>query len=87
MCAGAAALGWALHRFGGGAERVVAAALVAYAAGGWDAARRPPLTDVALETADVVLMGDDLKALEHAHRLSLRTLRIVRQNLGSSPPR
>jgi Cd2+/Zn2+-exporting ATPase len=38
-------------------------------------------TDVALETADVVLMGEDLSALEHARDLSLRTLQVVRQNL------
>jgi len=38
-------------------------------------------TDVALETADVVVMGDDLKSLARAVRLSRRTRRIVRQNL------
>ena len=38
-------------------------------------------TDVALETADVVLMGDDLTGLTHARSLSLRTRRVVRQNL------
>ena len=38
-------------------------------------------TDVALETADVVLMGEDLTALEHARSLSVRTLKVVRQNL------
>jgi Cd2+/Zn2+-exporting ATPase len=38
-------------------------------------------TDVALETADVVLMGEDLTALEHARELSLRTRGVVRQNL------
>ena len=38
-------------------------------------------TDVALETADVVLMGDDLTGLIHARSLSLRTRRVVRQNL------
>lgn len=41
-------------------------------------------TDVALETADVVVMGDDLGALAHAVRLSRRTRRIVRQNLAFS---
>jgi Cd2+/Zn2+-exporting ATPase len=38
-------------------------------------------TDVALETADVVIMGEDLTALEHARALSLRTRTVVRQNL------
>jgi len=38
-------------------------------------------TDVALETADVVVMGDDLRALGHAVELSRRTRRVVRQNL------
>ncbi len=39
-------------------------------------------TDVALETADVVIMGEDLSSLAHAVRLSRRTRRIVRQNLA-----
>ncbi|MCH1570308.1 MAG: cadmium-translocating P-type ATPase [Longimicrobiales bacterium] len=38
-------------------------------------------TDVALETADVVVMGEDLSNVGHAVRLSRRTRRIVRQNL------
>ena len=38
-------------------------------------------TDVALETADVVMMGEDLGSLARAVRLSRRTRRIVRQNL------
>ncbi len=38
-------------------------------------------SDVALETADVVILGDDLGALGHAVELSHRTRRIVRQNL------
>lgn len=38
-------------------------------------------SDVALETADVVIMGEDLSALTHAVALSHRTRRIVRQNL------
>ena len=38
-------------------------------------------TDVALETADVVLMGDDLGNLARAVHLSRRTRRIVLQNL------
>jgi Cd2+/Zn2+-exporting ATPase len=41
-------------------------------------------TDVALETADVVVMGEDLGALARAVRLSRRTRRIVRQNLAFS---
>ncbi|HIF20689.1 MAG TPA: heavy metal translocating P-type ATPase [Gemmatimonadetes bacterium] len=38
-------------------------------------------TDVALETADVVVMGGDLDRIGHAVQLSHRTRRIVRQNL------
>jgi len=38
-------------------------------------------TDVALETADVVVMGDDLGGIPYAHHLSLRARRIVLQNL------
>jgi Cd2+/Zn2+-exporting ATPase len=38
-------------------------------------------TDVALETADVVVMGDDLGGLPYARSLSLRARRIVLQNL------
>ena len=38
-------------------------------------------TDVALETADIVVMGEDLSNLAHAVRLSRRTRKIVRQNL------
>ena len=38
-------------------------------------------TDVALETADVVVMGEDLASLARAVRLSHRTRRVVRQNL------
>ena len=38
-------------------------------------------SDVALETADVVIMGEDLGILAHAVDLSHRTRRIVRQNL------
>jgi Cd2+/Zn2+-exporting ATPase len=38
-------------------------------------------TDVALETADIVIMGEDLGTLTHALDLSRRTRRIVRQNL------
>jgi Cd2+/Zn2+-exporting ATPase len=39
-------------------------------------------TDAAMETADVVLMGDDLGALAYAVRLGRRTQRIVWQNIA-----
>jgi Cd2+/Zn2+-exporting ATPase len=38
-------------------------------------------TDVALETADVVVMGDDLAGIPYARSLSVRARRIVVQNL------
>ncbi len=38
-------------------------------------------TDVALETADIALMGDDLSRLAFAIRLSQRTRGIIRQNI------
>ena len=41
-------------------------------------------TDVALETADVALMGDDLGKLVYALRLAQRNERVVRQNLALS---
>jgi Cd2+/Zn2+-exporting ATPase len=41
-------------------------------------------TDVALETADVVLMADDLSKLPYAIALSRRTRRTIRQNLTFS---
>ncbi len=41
-------------------------------------------TDVALETADIALMGDDLGKLVYAIELSRRTMRIVRQNVAFS---
>jgi Zn2+/Cd2+-exporting ATPase len=41
-------------------------------------------TDVALETADVVLMADDLSKLPYAIDLSRRTRRTIRQNLAFS---
>jgi Cd2+/Zn2+-exporting ATPase len=41
-------------------------------------------TDVALETADVVLMADDLERLAYALTLAQRTQRVVRQNLALS---
>jgi Cd2+/Zn2+-exporting ATPase len=39
-------------------------------------------TDVALESADVLLMSDDLGRLPQALRLARRARRIVRQNLA-----
>jgi len=41
-------------------------------------------TDVALETADVALMADDLDKLVYALRLARRTQSVVHQNLGLS---
>lgn len=41
-------------------------------------------TDVALETADVVLMADDLEKLVYALRLARRNQSVVRQNLALS---
>jgi Cd2+/Zn2+-exporting ATPase len=38
-------------------------------------------TDVALETADLALMGDDLEKLAYALRLARRSQSVVRQNL------
>ncbi len=38
-------------------------------------------TDVAMETADIVLMKDELSSITHAFRLSKRMNRIVRQNI------
>lgn len=38
-------------------------------------------TDIALETADMVLVGDDLARLPYAVALSRQTLRVIRQNL------
>jgi Cu2+-exporting ATPase len=39
-------------------------------------------TDIARETADVVLMDDDLRGLPEAVALARGTMRIVRQNIG-----
>jgi Cd2+/Zn2+-exporting ATPase len=39
-------------------------------------------SDVALETADIVLMADDLGKLPYVIELSRKTRRIIRQNLG-----
>lgn len=41
-------------------------------------------TDVALETADVALMADDLEKLVYALQLVNRNQRVVRQNLALS---
>nr|WP_233341638.1 heavy metal translocating P-type ATPase [Robiginitomaculum antarcticum] len=41
-------------------------------------------SDVALETADIALMGDDLETLPFAVGLSRATRRIIRQNLWAS---
>jgi len=41
-------------------------------------------TDTALETADVVLMGDDLLKLPFAIRLGQRAVRVIRQNIAFS---
>lgn len=41
-------------------------------------------SDVALETADVALMADDLKALPFALRLGRRSNRVIAQNLWAS---
>lgn len=38
-------------------------------------------TDTALETADVALMGDDLRKLPFAIKLSRKTLNIIKQNI------
>jgi Cd2+/Zn2+-exporting ATPase len=41
-------------------------------------------TDVALETADIALMGDDLNGVAAALRLSRRTTSVIRQNIAFS---
>jgi Zn2+/Cd2+-exporting ATPase len=41
-------------------------------------------TDVALETADIALMGDDLNGIAEALELSRRTGAVIRQNIGFS---
>ncbi len=38
-------------------------------------------TDVAIESADVVLVSGDLRALPRAFRLSRKTMRVIKQNL------
>ena len=39
-------------------------------------------TDAALETADIVLMADDLQRLPYMMRLSKKTLSIIKQNIA-----
>jgi Cd2+/Zn2+-exporting ATPase len=41
-------------------------------------------SDVAIETADVALMGDDLSRLPYLMRLSRRSRSVIRQNIGAS---
>jgi ATPase, P-type (transporting), HAD superfamily, subfamily IC/heavy metal translocating P-type ATPase len=41
-------------------------------------------TDVSVESADIVLMGDELEKIHLASELSRRTIRTVRQNIGIS---
>ncbi len=41
-------------------------------------------TDVSVESADVVLLSSELEQVELANRLSQRTLRTIRQNIGIS---
>ena len=41
-------------------------------------------SDVALETADVALMGDDLTRLPYLFRLSRRSFSVIRQNIAAS---
>ncbi len=41
-------------------------------------------TDTAIETADIALMGDDLRKLPYAIKLSRKTLNIIKQNIGFS---
>ena len=39
-------------------------------------------SEVALQAADIALLSEDLERLAHAHRLSRRAARIIRQNLA-----
>ena len=61
---------WHQRRAGAGGLRISASL--------WAA----PATDVALETADVVLMGDKLERLVDAFRLSRRASQVVWQNIA-----
>jgi Zn2+/Cd2+-exporting ATPase len=38
-------------------------------------------SDTAIETADIALMGDDLRKLAYLKRLSRRTVRVIKQNI------
>ena len=39
-------------------------------------------SDIALEHADVIITGDDLALLATAHRIAIKTMTIIRQNLA-----
>ncbi len=41
-------------------------------------------TDVAIESADIALMGDQLDKIPYLYRLALRSGRVIRQNIWSS---
>ncbi|MDI6816151.1 MAG: heavy metal translocating P-type ATPase [Actinomycetota bacterium] len=41
-------------------------------------------SDIALETSDIALMGDDLKSIPYTVDLSRRALKIIKQNVGVS---
>ncbi|HHT00425.1 MAG TPA: cation-translocating P-type ATPase, partial [Thiomicrospira sp.] len=41
-------------------------------------------TDVSMESADIVLMNNELLAVDRAVELSARTLKTIKQNIGSS---
>jgi Cu2+-exporting ATPase len=39
-------------------------------------------SDIAMENADIIIVGDDLTRIADAHRLSLATMTIIKQNLA-----
>lgn len=41
-------------------------------------------TDAAIETADIILMADNLEKLPHTVKLSRKALRIIKQNIWFS---